>query len=121
MTNRPGYDFAPAWSPDGARIAFASDRDGDDEIFTMSANGAAPTQVTSNRAWDSSPDWQPLRAVPAAAVTAPVPGPAPVPVSPPPAVSPDAVARRVGMPTPQGGCVVESWPSRLPARLPQVP
>ena len=32
-------DRSPAWSPDGSRIAFASDRDGDWDIYVMDADG----------------------------------------------------------------------------------
>jgi Tol biopolymer transport system component len=35
-TNTPGVnEFDPVWSPTGRTIAFGSDRDGDEEIYTM--------------------------------------------------------------------------------------
>jgi TolB protein len=37
LTNNPAADFAPAWSPDGARLAFISDRSGQQEIYVMPA------------------------------------------------------------------------------------
>src|SRR6266581_4100632 len=39
LTNNPARDFDPAWSPDGTRIAFASERDGNGDIFVMNADG----------------------------------------------------------------------------------
>lgn|SRR6266850_4359588 len=49
LTNTPGVvDARSAWSPDGARIAFASYRDGNNEIYTMNADGGNPTRLTNN-------------------------------------------------------------------------
>ena len=50
----------PAWSPDGTRIAYAAnsfDVDGqtDLEIWTISATGGAPTQITTNTFPDTEP------------------------------------------------------------------
>ncbi len=35
-------DFSPAWSPDGRRIAFFSERDGNPEIYVMNTAGEPP-------------------------------------------------------------------------------
>lgn len=40
-------------------IAFVSNRDGDDEIFTMNPGGGDVVQLTHNRVPDSSPAWSP--------------------------------------------------------------
>jgi Tol biopolymer transport system component len=32
LTNNPASDSGPAWSPDGSRIAFHTDRDGNNEV-----------------------------------------------------------------------------------------
>jgi TolB protein len=37
----------PAWSPDGARIAYTADRGGKDVIYVMNADGSGATPVTS--------------------------------------------------------------------------
>ncbi len=41
------------------RIAFASDRDGDYEIFTMNADGSDRVKLTRNSANDNDPAWSP--------------------------------------------------------------
>jgi Tol biopolymer transport system component len=41
FTFGPSNNYFPAWSPDGSRIAFASDRFGPEDIFVKSANGSA--------------------------------------------------------------------------------
>ena len=51
LTNNAALDERPAWSPDGDRIAFTSDRDdaaGWGEIFVMDADGSDPTNLTSS-------------------------------------------------------------------------
>ena len=47
------------WSPDGEQIVFASDRDGDKEIFIMDADGTNIHQLTSNEENEEFPDWSP--------------------------------------------------------------
>ena len=39
LTNSPGFDENPSWSPDGKRIAFDSMRDGNLEAYVMDADG----------------------------------------------------------------------------------
>jgi Tol biopolymer transport system component len=42
-----------------AKIVFESNRDGNDEIYTMNSDGSNQTRLTFNEASDSSPDWSP--------------------------------------------------------------
>ena len=41
LTNNTADDIVPAWSPDGTKIAFATFRDGNHEIYVMNATGRA--------------------------------------------------------------------------------
>ena len=50
LTTSESYETAPKWSPDGQKIAFASDRHGNLDIFLMNANGGTPSRLTSNSA-----------------------------------------------------------------------
>jgi hypothetical protein len=52
-----GNDEAPTWSADGQTIAFASDLDGDYEIYTASVNGGRIQQLTINASQDRWPLW----------------------------------------------------------------
>ena len=47
----------PAWSPDGSRVAFLSDRDGDLEIYSQTPDGSDLVQLTDNDALDYEPVW----------------------------------------------------------------
>ena len=60
-TNGDDNDFSPAWSPDGKQIAFTTTRDGNAEVYTMSADGSGQTRRTENDAHDEEADWQPKR------------------------------------------------------------
>jgi Tol biopolymer transport system component len=55
LTNDPADDRSPAWSPDGAKIAF--ERAGD--IYVMTADGDQPTSLTQSPTSDGSPKWSP--------------------------------------------------------------
>ncbi|MDI6791644.1 MAG: fibronectin type III domain-containing protein, partial [bacterium] len=58
--NDTAQDKAPAISPDGYRIAFASNRSSIQyEIYTMSAGGLNPTRLTNNSADDNYPVFSP--------------------------------------------------------------
>lgn len=59
LTNNNAMDCDPAWSPDGNRIAFWSNRDGGKEIYVMNADGSNIKRLTNNRAEDVNPSWSP--------------------------------------------------------------
>lgn len=71
LVDSPGRDSGPAWSPDGSKIAFASDRDRNGEcffhdcwghngeIYVMNADGSEQTRITHDPGDDSGPTWSP--------------------------------------------------------------
>src|SRR5438105_9654472 len=59
LTSTPGSDGGPAWSPDGRRIAFVSDRDGLYDIYVMNADASGPRRLTENADNEDQPVWSP--------------------------------------------------------------
>ncbi|MEO6334890.1 MAG: winged helix-turn-helix domain-containing protein [Pyrinomonadaceae bacterium] len=53
------YDGTPSFSPDGRRIAFSSNSDGNSEIYMMNADGSGRLRITRDLADDVSPRWSP--------------------------------------------------------------
>jgi Tol biopolymer transport system component len=52
-------NYWPVWSPDGKKIAFTSNRDGNYEIYVMNADGSEPQNLTNNPAQDNYATWSP--------------------------------------------------------------
>jgi Tol biopolymer transport system component len=53
-------DIEPAWSPDGTRLLFQSDRNGDDELWIEQPDGTGMRNLTgAPRADDREPAWSP--------------------------------------------------------------
>jgi len=61
LTDDPARDSSPAWSGDGKRIAFYSNRTGVDEIFAMNADGGDLIQLTEepDASFKEEPAWSP--------------------------------------------------------------
>lgn len=71
VTNHPGGDFRPDFSPDGARIAFTTDRDTpvsghpifaftrqrEGDVYVMNRDGSNLQRLTATPDWDGSPEW----------------------------------------------------------------
>ena len=60
ITDNQADDRYPTWSPDGLRIAFVSDRDGNREIYVMNTDGGDQTRLTNNPDSDFAPAWSPF-------------------------------------------------------------
>ena len=61
LTSNPANDVTPAFSPDGGKIAFASDRGGNRNLYIMNTDGTDVRQLTSNLTTvEQEPSWQPL-------------------------------------------------------------
>jgi len=52
-------DTNPQYSPNGSRIAFASDRSGHAEIWVCNSDGSSPMQLTTLESFSGSPQWFP--------------------------------------------------------------
>ena len=59
LTNNAGSTSAASFSPDGGKIAFPSNREGNDEIYVMNADGSNQTRLTNNAANDFQPSFSP--------------------------------------------------------------
>lgn len=59
LTTLPSYESNPVWSPDGTKIAFASDRHGNFDVFIMDAGGGEATRLTSNSASEIPESFSP--------------------------------------------------------------
>jgi Tol biopolymer transport system component len=59
LTTTPGYDAEDAFSPDGKRIVFTSQRDGDLELYVMNADGSQPRRLTRSPGYDGGAFFAP--------------------------------------------------------------
>ncbi|MBA2714516.1 MAG: PD40 domain-containing protein [Rubrobacteraceae bacterium] len=59
LTDAPGLDGMSSWSPDGRRIAFVSDRDGNWEIYVMAPDDTKQRRLTNTPEDEGSPVWSP--------------------------------------------------------------
>ena len=50
LTTQASYEANPVWSPDGKQIAFASDRNGNFDLFIMPADGGTAQRLTYHSA-----------------------------------------------------------------------
>jgi TolB protein len=57
ITHDEGTEEYPCWSPNSQNIAYASDREGNFDIWLITSSGGTPTQLTSDPSFDWEPDW----------------------------------------------------------------
>jgi Tol biopolymer transport system component len=65
LTDNPTVDVPSGWSPDGTRLLFLSERDGNLDVYVMAvdpltgAGGSGETRLTTDPALDLYPAWSP--------------------------------------------------------------
>ncbi len=59
LTAHPAYDYLPTWSPDGKRLAFSSDRYGNEDVFVLDFETRKVTQLTYFTNYDRVTGWTP--------------------------------------------------------------
>ena len=59
LTNNTATEGVPTFSPDGTKIAFSSNQDGNHEVWVMDADGTDAVNLTNNAAGGGSPDFSP--------------------------------------------------------------
>ena len=59
LSNSPGYDAESTISPDGKKIVFTSERDGDLELYSMDANGKNIKRLTNEIGYDGGAFFSP--------------------------------------------------------------
>jgi len=62
LTSGMAVDAQPRYSPDGKRIVFLSDRDGETNVWIINSDGSSPVQLTHTETMNVSyvsPEWSP--------------------------------------------------------------
>ncbi|MGQ9589977.1 MAG: dipeptidyl-peptidase 5 [Planctomycetota bacterium] len=59
LTDLPGGESSPAWSPDSREIAFVSERDGVPQVWSLAISGGEPRAVTNLSTGAEDPEWSP--------------------------------------------------------------
>ncbi len=57
ITNHRAFDGWPAWSPDGTRIAFASNRNSSYQVFLMKPDGSDVRLLANTEGRGTAPQW----------------------------------------------------------------
>jgi tricorn protease len=59
LSSPPGEEFFPRFSPDGSRLAFNANYDGNSDVYVVPSMGGAPARITHHPDTDMLSDWTP--------------------------------------------------------------
>ncbi|HEY0544331.1 MAG TPA: FG-GAP-like repeat-containing protein [Pyrinomonadaceae bacterium] len=59
VTNNAATDKDASYSPDGSKIVFSTNRDGNYEVYAMNADGSSPLRLTNQTGDDAFPSYSP--------------------------------------------------------------
>jgi TolB protein len=59
LFDTPGFDYDATWSPDGATIAYTSDREGSPDLFRIRPDGTGRQRLTDDPAYDDQAAFSP--------------------------------------------------------------
>jgi Tol biopolymer transport system component/DNA-binding winged helix-turn-helix (wHTH) protein len=59
FTYGPSAQLTPAWAPDAQTLAYASDRDGNFDLYVQALGQSDPTRLTTSPESDWQPSWSP--------------------------------------------------------------
>jgi Tol biopolymer transport system component len=59
VVTEQGPSYLHGWSPDGQRLAYCAERDGQYDIYTISVHGGPETQLTDVPGLDDGPEYAP--------------------------------------------------------------
>ena len=59
LSSPPGEELFPRFSPDGTRLAYTANYDGNSDIYVIPAMGGAPVRITHHPDTDMISDWTP--------------------------------------------------------------
>jgi len=59
LVTEKGPSYLHGWSPDGERLAYCAERNGQYDVYTISVNGGSETQLTNTPGLDDGPEYSP--------------------------------------------------------------
>ncbi|MFN2125686.1 MAG: TolB family protein, partial [Candidatus Promineifilaceae bacterium] len=59
LVTEKGPSYLHGWSPDGERLAYCAERDGQYDIYTISVHGGPERQLTNTPGLDDGPEYAP--------------------------------------------------------------